>query len=129
MSAGCAIEFSSAMIRNLALAIVIAAVFLCAADPSIAIQSRAIQKSTSQTASATPKPVILTNAELGRVIEYSLNQEPRLDLTNIRALVTDDTVTLAGWITEKRQRETAKRITREHAGTRKIIDEMQLEQK
>ncbi len=93
---------------------------------SVATQTQS-QPSTAQSSQETnPSGSNAANSpdNVRQNIETALRNTPNIDLTNVNVTVTEDKVILSGTVPNAQSRATVLRITQEHAGTRRVEDQL-----
>lgn len=70
----------------------------------------------------------LSTAQVQEQIERGLNSEPALSNTNVSVKTNKKSVVLGGTVDTERQHQLALRIAQSHAGDRKIVDNIKVQQ-
>jgi osmotically-inducible protein OsmY len=76
-----------------------------------------------------PLPETLNSVEVQQQIQNKLTTEPLLVQTNVKVQVDDASVVLSGTVDDERQHSLALQIAQSYAGSRSIVDNIQIGQR
>jgi osmotically-inducible protein OsmY len=76
-----------------------------------------------------PLPETLNSVEVQQQIQNKLTTEPLLVQANVKVHVDDASVVLSGTVDDERQHNVALRIAQSYAGSRSIVDNIQIGQR